>query len=97
MSKKGTQRIERQTLNVRTHLQRLNRRTIRFLKSEMMHDAVIQLYSIYTASILESNTCRTRAQNSENIKKAVSLKTALMLVFIVLCSMPKNTLCTEQE
>jgi insertion element IS1 protein InsB len=43
-SKKGTQRIERQNLNFRTHLKRLNRRTICFSKSELMHDAVIKLY-----------------------------------------------------
>lgn len=44
ISKKGTQRIERQNLNFRTHIKRLNRRTICFSKSEIMHDAVITLY-----------------------------------------------------
>ncbi|TAE28229.1 MAG: IS1 family transposase [Candidatus Kapaibacterium sp.] len=44
VSKKGTQRIERQNLNFRTHLKRLNRQTICFSKSEVMHDAVIKLY-----------------------------------------------------
>ena len=44
ISKKGTQRIERQNLNFRTHIKRLNRRTICFSKSEIMHDAVIKLY-----------------------------------------------------
>nr|MCU0427884.1 IS1 family transposase [Candidatus Kapabacteria bacterium] len=43
ISKKGTQRIERQNLNFRTHIKRLNRRTICFSTSEIMHDAVIKL------------------------------------------------------
>jgi insertion element IS1 protein InsB len=44
ISKKLTQGIERQNLNFRTHLKRLQRRTICFSKSEMMHDAVLRLY-----------------------------------------------------
>jgi IS1 family transposase/transposase-like protein len=44
ISKKGTQRIERQNLNFRMHIKRLNRRTICFSKSEIMPDAVIKLY-----------------------------------------------------
>ena len=44
ISKKLTQGVERQNLNFRTHLKRLQRRTICFSKSEMMHDAVLRLY-----------------------------------------------------
>ena len=44
IGKMGTQRIERQNLNFRTHLKRLQRRTICFSKSEEMHNAVIKLY-----------------------------------------------------
>jgi insertion element IS1 protein InsB len=44
IGKLGTQRIERQNLNFRTHLKRLQRRTICFSKSEGMHEAVIKLY-----------------------------------------------------
>ena len=44
IGKMGTQRIERQNLNFRTHLKRLQRRTICFSKSEEMHAAVIKLY-----------------------------------------------------
>lgn len=44
IGKMGTQRIERQNLNFRTHLKRLQRRTICFSKSLEMHAAVIKLY-----------------------------------------------------
>ncbi len=44
IGKMGTQRIERQNLNFRTHLKRLHRRTICFSKSLEMHEAVIRLY-----------------------------------------------------
>jgi IS1 family transposase len=44
IGKMGTQRIERQNLNFRTHLKRLQRRTICFSKSWEMHNAVIKLY-----------------------------------------------------
>ena len=44
IGKMGTQRIERQNLNFRTHLKRLQRRTICFSKSLEMHNAVIKLY-----------------------------------------------------
>jgi IS1 family transposase len=44
VGKRGTQRIERQNLNFRTHLKRLHRRTICFSKSREMHEAVIKLY-----------------------------------------------------
>jgi IS1 family transposase len=44
IGKMGTQRIERQNLNFRTHLKRLHRRTICFSKSWEMHEAVIRLY-----------------------------------------------------
>jgi insertion element IS1 protein InsB len=39
-----TQDIERQNLNFRTHLKRLQRRTICFSKSQKMHDAVLKIY-----------------------------------------------------
>ena len=44
VSKAGTRNIERNNLNFRTHLKRLERRTICFSKSDEMHDAVIKLY-----------------------------------------------------
>ena len=40
----GTRNIERHNLNFRTHVKRLQRRTICFSKSVEMHDAVIKLY-----------------------------------------------------
>ncbi len=44
IGKSGTQRIERQNLNFRTHLKRLQRRTICFSKSKKMLEAVVKLY-----------------------------------------------------
>ena len=44
IGKAGTQNIERKNLNFRTHLKRLQRRTISFSKSLEMHQAVIRLY-----------------------------------------------------
>jgi insertion element IS1 protein InsB len=44
MSKLGTQRIERTNLTFRTHLKRLQRRTICFSKSDEIHYAVLSLY-----------------------------------------------------
>ncbi|EEW3158926.1 IS1 family transposase [Escherichia coli] len=44
VSKKYTQRIERHNLNLRTHIERLARRTICFSKSEVMHDKIIGWY-----------------------------------------------------
>ena len=44
IGKGGTQNIERKNLNFRTHLKRLQRRTICFSKSLDMHQAVIKLY-----------------------------------------------------
>ncbi len=44
IGKKGTQNIERKNLNFRTHLKRLQRRTICFSKSEEMHQAVLKFY-----------------------------------------------------
>lgn len=44
IGKRGTQRIERQNLNFRTHLKRLQRRTICFSKTRKMLDAVVKLY-----------------------------------------------------
>lgn len=40
IGKRLTQDIERQNLNFRTHIKRLQRKTICFSKSEAMHDAV---------------------------------------------------------
>ena len=44
IGKEGTRNIERHNLNFRTHVKRLQRRTICFSKSDEMHDAVINLY-----------------------------------------------------
>lgn len=44
VGKELTQAIERQNLNFRTHLKRLQRKSICFSKSEAMHDAVLKLY-----------------------------------------------------
>lgn len=44
LSKEGTRHIERHNLNFRTHVKRLQRRTICYSKSPEMHDAVIKLY-----------------------------------------------------
>ena len=44
IGKEGTRHIERHNLNFRTHIKRLQRRTICFSKSEDMHDAVLKLY-----------------------------------------------------
>jgi insertion element IS1 protein InsB len=44
VGKRWTQEIERQNLNFRTHLKRLQRRTICFSKSAEMHEAVLKLY-----------------------------------------------------
>jgi insertion element IS1 protein InsB len=44
IGKAGTCNIERHNLNFRTHVKRLQRRTICFSKSVEMHDAVIKLY-----------------------------------------------------
>jgi IS1 family transposase/transposase-like protein len=44
IGKAGIQRIERQNLNFRTHLKRLQRRTICFSKSKKMLEAIVRLY-----------------------------------------------------
>ncbi len=44
IGKTGTQNIERKNLNFRTHLKRLQRRTIGFSKSTQMHYNVLKLY-----------------------------------------------------
>lgn len=44
IGKTGTQGIERCNLNFRTHLKRLQRRTIGFSRSLQMHQCVIKLY-----------------------------------------------------
>jgi insertion element IS1 protein InsB len=44
VGKRWTQEIERQNLNFRTHLKRLQRKTICFSKSDEMHEVVIKLY-----------------------------------------------------
>ena len=43
--KEDTSRIERHNLNFRTRLKRLQRHTICYSKSAVMHDAVIKLYT----------------------------------------------------
>jgi insertion element IS1 protein InsB len=42
--KRGTQRIERKNLTLRTRIKRLTRKTICFSKCEIMHDTVIALF-----------------------------------------------------
>ena len=44
IGKDGTQNIERKNLNFRTHLKRLQRRTICFSKSKQMHEAILKIY-----------------------------------------------------
>ena len=44
IGKEDTWKIERKNLNFRTHLKRLNRKTICFSKSEQIHDNVIGMY-----------------------------------------------------
>jgi insertion element IS1 protein InsB len=44
IGKANTWKIERKNLNFRTHIKRLNRKTICFSKSEKVHDNVIGLY-----------------------------------------------------
>lgn len=44
IGKVGTLRIERRNLTFRTRIKRLQRRTIYFSKSEVMHDAVLKLH-----------------------------------------------------
>ena len=47
IGKRWTQRIESQNLNLRTHIKRLNRKTICFSKLPEMHDKVIGWYFHY--------------------------------------------------
>jgi insertion element IS1 protein InsB len=49
-SKAGTLNIERNHLNFRTRIKRLQRRTICYSKSAEMHEAVIKLYVHYSNS-----------------------------------------------
>ena len=44
IGKDQTWKIERKNLNVRTHIKRLNRKTICFSKNEQIHDNVIGMY-----------------------------------------------------
>lgn len=44
IGKENTWRIERKNLNFRTHIKRLNRKTICFSKNETIHDNVIGMY-----------------------------------------------------
>ena len=44
VGKANTWKIERKNLNFRTHLKRLNRRTICYSKNEEIHDNVIGMY-----------------------------------------------------
>ena len=56
--KDQTWKIERKNLNFRTHLKRLNRRTICYSKNEQIHDNVIGMYieRFYYQSGTYSNT-----------------------------------------
>ncbi len=62
IGKNNTWKIERKNLNFRTHLKRLQRKTICFSKSEQIHDNVIGLYietyyfkhGIYSEAVLKS-------------------------------------------
>jgi insertion element IS1 protein InsB len=44
IEKDKTWKIERRNLNFRTHIKRLNRKTICFSKNEQIHDNVIGMY-----------------------------------------------------
>ena len=44
IGKDQTWRIERKNLNFRTHIKRINRKTICYSKNEMIHDNVIGMY-----------------------------------------------------
>jgi len=44
IGKANTWKIERKNLNFRTHIKRLNRKTICFSKNEQIHDNVIGMY-----------------------------------------------------
>ncbi len=44
IGKDNTWKIERKNLNFRTHIKRLNRKTICFSKNEKIHDNVIGMY-----------------------------------------------------
>jgi insertion element IS1 protein InsB len=44
IGKDRTWKIERKNLNFRTHLKRLNRKTVCFSKNEQIHDNVIGMY-----------------------------------------------------
>jgi insertion element IS1 protein InsB len=44
IGKDKTWKMERKNLNFRTHLKRLNRKTICFSKNEQIHDNVIGMY-----------------------------------------------------
>jgi insertion element IS1 protein InsB len=44
IGKGRTWKIERKNLNFRTHLKRLNRKTVCFSKNEQIHDNVIDMY-----------------------------------------------------
>lgn len=57
--KDGTWKIERKNLNFRTHLKRLNRKTICFSKNECIHDNVIGMYIekyYYKTGVYGNNT-----------------------------------------
>ena len=44
IGKDNTWKIERKNLNFRTHIKRLNKKTICFSKNEKIHDNVIGMY-----------------------------------------------------
>lgn len=62
VGKDQTWKIERKNLNFRTHLKRLNRRTICFSKNEQIHDNVIGMYieKYYYETGLFSTTANQR-------------------------------------
>ena len=59
IGKDNTWRIERKNLNFRTHIKRLNRKTICFSKNEYIHDKVLSMYIekyYFKESVFNKNT-----------------------------------------
>jgi len=52
IGKDETWKIERKNLNFRTHIKRLNRKTICFSKNETIHDNVIGLYIVVPQKVI---------------------------------------------
>ncbi len=60
IGKDNTWKIERKNLNFRTHIKRLNRRTICYSKNEQVHDNVIGMYIeryYYKTGTYSNNDC----------------------------------------